>query len=338
MVNGTRTPWWARASDETLLSTRLKDLGLRLEETRLSRLVRRLHAELRARGIPFQPRVWLSTEWFTPHGVDGFALPFWLAHPRLVELERSQIGSVEGESEEECLQLMRHETGHVLLNAFRLHRRKAWRERFGMASDPYRMTYRPDPKSRDFVQHLPGWYAQSHPVEDFCETFAVWLRPGRNWRYRYARWGAMKKLRYVDEEMTRIAGERRERLSRERTEDVSGLRSTLETHYGVRRRRYDGLERRPEDRLLTQLFERGGTGVVVGRDWLASRRLPLARKIQRTRGHGGYASEQVLRNWIHRAHVLGLGRPRVPGEEIERELARAVRQLLRNERRPEFAR
>ena len=25
--------------------------------------------------------------------------------------------------------------------------------------------------------HLDPWYAQSHPDEDFAETFAVWLTP-----------------------------------------------------------------------------------------------------------------------------------------------------------------
>ena len=35
--------------------------------------------------------------------------------------------------------------------------------------------------------HLDSWYAQSHPDEDFAETFAVWLTPDSNWRERYAR-------------------------------------------------------------------------------------------------------------------------------------------------------
>jgi hypothetical protein len=48
------------------------------------------------------------------------------------------------------------------------------------------------------VRHLPGWYAQKHPDEDFAETFAVWLTPRSNWRKRYRGWGAMEKLRYLD--------------------------------------------------------------------------------------------------------------------------------------------
>ena len=52
------------------------------------------------------------------------------------------------------------------------------------------------------------WYAQSHPDEDFAETFAVWLRPRSDWRRRYAGWPALKKLEYVDELMREIAGKK----------------------------------------------------------------------------------------------------------------------------------
>jgi hypothetical protein len=48
------------------------------------------------------------------------------------------------------------------------------------------------------VRHLPGWYAQKHPDEDFAETFAVWLTPRSNWRKRYRGWGAMEKLLYLN--------------------------------------------------------------------------------------------------------------------------------------------
>jgi len=53
------------------------------------------------------------------------------------------------------------------------------------------------------VRHLPGWYAQKHPDEDFAETFAVWLTPKSDWRRRYRGWPALKKL----ELMARMARE-----------------------------------------------------------------------------------------------------------------------------------
>ena len=51
----------------------------------------RLYDELEARAVMLQPHVWLSEEWFTPDGVAGFAIPFYLAHPRLIKLERVQM-------------------------------------------------------------------------------------------------------------------------------------------------------------------------------------------------------------------------------------------------------
>jgi hypothetical protein len=51
--------------------------------------------------------------------------------------------------------------------------------------------YSPRPYSRSFVLHLDSWYAQSHPDEDFAETFAVWLHPRHDWRRRYADWPAL---------------------------------------------------------------------------------------------------------------------------------------------------
>ena len=53
------------------------------------------------------------------------------------------------------------------------------------------------PKS--FVRHLPNWYAQAHPDEDFAETFAVWLAtPRRSGARAIAGWKALEKLEYVD--------------------------------------------------------------------------------------------------------------------------------------------
>src|SRR5438874_13235164 len=66
--------------------------------------------------------------------------------------------------------------------------------------------YRPRPYSRSFVIHLDDWYAQSHPDEDFAETFAVWLTPNLDWRKRYQGWKALQKLEYVDEIMRSLVG------------------------------------------------------------------------------------------------------------------------------------
>ena len=76
-----------------------------------------------------------------------------------------------------CLRILRHEAGHAIDNAYRLRRRPTRRRLFGMPTTPYPEYYTPKPYSKSFVQHLDHWYAQSHPDEDFAETFAVWLDP-----------------------------------------------------------------------------------------------------------------------------------------------------------------
>ena len=78
-------------SDEQLLGLRFCDLKLRIERTPLARHVRRLYRELNKRYIDFRPHVWLSEEWFSPDGVPGIAVPFYLAHPRLERLERHMM-------------------------------------------------------------------------------------------------------------------------------------------------------------------------------------------------------------------------------------------------------
>src|SRR5690606_12676462 len=113
---------------------------------------------------------------------------------------------VEGGNAESLMRLLRHEAGHALDSAFRLRRRGDWRAVFGRASRPYADDYRPRPGSRRYVQHLDAWYAQSHPTEDFAETFAVWLNPGSRWRTVYRDWPALAKLHYVEELMRELKG------------------------------------------------------------------------------------------------------------------------------------
>ena len=84
------------------------------------------------------------------------------------------------------MRILRHECGHVITHAYQLYRRRRWQQLFGPSSQRYPRYYRPNPASRNYVQHLRLWYAQSHPDEDFAETFAVWLRPRSHWRTRYA--------------------------------------------------------------------------------------------------------------------------------------------------------
>src|SRR5882757_3369448 len=199
---------WEKLSDEQLLKQRLSSLRVTVEDTWLEDCLGALYEELQARGIRLRPHTWISREWFSPADVPGIAIPFYLAHPRLMKLEKKMMLEVEGGTWSECMAILRHETGHAVQHAYQLQRRRRWQQLFGPSSKHYPLYYRPNPASRNYVQHLRRWYAQSHPDEDFAETFAVWLRPRSNWRTRYAGWPALKKLEYVDELMEEIAGKR----------------------------------------------------------------------------------------------------------------------------------
>lgn len=186
----------------SLLDRRISELGLSIRGSLVEKYVERLYAELDARGLSFHPPVYLSDEWGCPDDTPLIGVPFYLADPRLSRIEEEL--AVEVESEVDVMRFLRHEAGHAFNYAYRLYDRADWRRIFGPYSRPYRDRFRANPFSRAFVRHILGWYAQKHPDEDFAETFAVWLTPGRDWRSEYAGWPALAKLEYVDTVMREL--------------------------------------------------------------------------------------------------------------------------------------
>ena len=216
-----------------LLGRRISDLGLSLHGSPVEPLVERLHWELEQHGIPFLPPVYLSDEWGCPEGTPLIGVPFYLADPRLSRIEQRMAMEVEGEAE--IMRILRHEAGHAINYAYRLYDRPDWRQTFGPYSRPYRERFRADPFSRAYVRHLPGWYAQKHPDEDFAETFAVWLSPDLDWRHEYAGWDALTKLEFVDRLMRELrdAGVPPSPVPAEDDVPVEAMRHTIAEHYEV---------------------------------------------------------------------------------------------------------
>jgi putative zinc-binding metallo-peptidase len=225
-------------SDEQLLQTRICDLKLKIAGTELESRIEKFYAELAAKGITIKPLCYLGDEWFWPEGSATIAIPFYLAHPRLKKLEEKMMMEVEGGTESWCMRLLRHEMGHVLNHAYLLEKDKRWQKMFGPASLEYSESFRARPYSRRFVRHLEGYYAQSHPEEDFAETVAIWLTPDLDWRQQYRGWKALEKLEYVDELMHKLSAKPPLVLSKARISEASRLRSRLEAHYKRRRRIY----------------------------------------------------------------------------------------------------
>ena len=228
-----------KISDESLLHLRMCDLNLTIQGTWLESCIKQLYQELTQKQFPFMPVCYLGDEWFSPDGYPVIAIPFYLAHPRLIQLEQKMMLEVEGGSAAECMQLLRHECGHAVAHAFGLTRRIKWRKIFGSPDKPYQDFYRYRPYSKSFVHHLKDWYAQSHPEEDFAETFAVWLTPESNWRMRYLDWPAIKKLQYVDCLIPSL------KLNKETSHksapypyQTDALTRMLKTHYDHRKKLY----------------------------------------------------------------------------------------------------
>jgi hypothetical protein len=299
---------WTRLSDEQLLSLRFCDLGLSLEESRVRRYVERLHAELEGRGIEFKPHVWLAEEWFSPDGVPGIAVPFYLAHPRLERLERRIMREAEGGNARWLMRILRHEAGHAIDNAYRLRRRKRWREVFGPASLPYPDKYRARPGSRRYVHHLGEWYAQSHPTEDFAETFAVWLKPKSDWRKSYAAWPAFHKLSLVDELMASLRGKRAPVRNRLRIEPINTNTRTLGQYYRRKVARYKHYRRGVADEMLQKVFspQRLRTKAARACTLLRAAGPTLVPLVAQELGMERYSVEQIYRMVIDRSDKLKL--------------------------------
>jgi len=323
MTKSRKQPEWVSYSDDELLDMRFCDLGLRIEDSPVQPCIEQLYDEFAERGLRFRPHCWFGEEWFSPDGVPGIGVPFFLAHRRLKQLEHRLMFEVEGGTTRSCMKLLRHEAGHAIDSAWRLHNRKAWRRHFGDFRRPYPDYYSPRPGSKHYVLHLDWWYAQSHPAEDFAETFAVWLKPQSNWRRDYSDWPAIRKLGCVDELMDSIRNRSPLVRSRERVEPVSRLKKTLREHYRQRRLTY-GIDV-PElfDADLKRLFSSRPPETGPNRKAAA-----LLRRIQpelcqlcaRWTGEYPYAIAQIMQEMILRCRELKLYVDR-PEEQVKLDIA-----------------
>jgi len=244
----------SKLTEEETLNLRVCELPLSLEGTWLEECVKELYKELEDKGFYFKPPCYLADEWLTPDKEPIIGVPFFLAHPTLIKLEKKMVLDAEGSNRSWCMRLLRHETGHAINYAYKLYRRKNWQKVFGKFSKEYEDTYRFRPYSRNFVRHLEDYYAQYHPDEDFAETFAVWLTPGLEWRTEYKGWKALDKLKYVDELMNGIKSKEPLVESGKKYWEASRMRITLKNFYKKKRHSY--MENFPDfhDSNLKEIF------------------------------------------------------------------------------------
>lgn len=185
------------------LSTPLKNFAFNPSEHWISACLSIVEGELLAREINFTPKLWVSDDWYCLDGTIGISIPFYLASDELASFVHSSTGGAEGRTSASAIKILRHEIGHAIDNAYSLRKNEERQQLFGPSSRPYPNSYHAvNISSSNYVNYLGGSYAQSHPDEDFAETFAVWLSD-RRWRSNY-RGEALKKLRLMDKMMHEI--------------------------------------------------------------------------------------------------------------------------------------
>jgi hypothetical protein len=300
---------WADWPDDKLLDLKMCQLGVTVEGSVLAERIAELQRELEARGLTtFRPHFWLSNEWFTPDGVPGVAIAFYLSHPRLERLERAMMLEVEGGTPDWCMRILRHEAGHAIDNAYKLRSRRRRQQVFGPSYKAYPEYYDPKPYSKSFVLHLDSWYAQSHPDEDFAETFAVWLHSESDWRARYADWPALKKLEYMNALMTEIAGKPMQVQTRRKVDPLPSIRKTLRSHYERKRRHYGFLHPDFYDRDLRRLFSDRPehAGNMKAARFISRVRKDVRRMVAGWTGEYQYTIDQVIEAMVKRANELNL--------------------------------
>lgn len=303
------SPAWHELPDELLLEKKISQLGLALTGTPLEPLIQQLYAELSAKGLVFHPPCHVGDEWFVPVGIPAIFVPFFLVHERLRKLERTLMLEVEGDNPEWFMRLIRHEAAHAYAFAYQLTRKRKWQRVFGKSSnDTTPEFYRPRPYSHSYVVHLDDWYAQSHPDEDFAETFAVWLTPGLDWRARYRGWKALQKLEYLDELMRSLAGQPPPYQPGYREQDFNCLNLKLKTYYARKRKANEDTYPDFYDRDLRELFT-GAADAGAGRKasvYLRARRRTLMDAVCAATNEKKFRVNKLLARLIERCDQLDL--------------------------------
>ena len=316
------------AAYQELLGRPIRELGLQLAGSPVERFVEQLYRELEAKGLTkFHPACYLTDEWGCPSGEPIIGIPFYLAHAALAQLEKE---THDLEDAREIMMYLRHEAGHAFTYAYKLHNRPEWKQIFGPFRRPYHDNYRPAPFSRDYVRHLPGWYAQKHPDEDFAETFAVYLTPRSSWRKRYRGWGAMAKLLYLNRLVRTLGKVEPPRRRGQADITVDDMENTVAEFYHQNRREEVAVTELTPDTDLRDIFpvSKRRKAAVAARDFLHAHRKAVIDKVAQWTG----AQRPLIRTLIDtiekRAGELDLRADKTPSAEHLAEVTAYITALV----------
>ncbi len=302
-------------TEQDLWDQRVDELGLRFEGSPIEPLIARLNSELAQAGVDLRPPCFVSNEWGCPDGQPIIGIPFYLVDPRLHAYEDEHADDVE--DAERIMHGLRHEAGHAVSYAYKLYSHPEFEATFGRYDQPYLDDYGPRPFSRRCVRHLPGWYAQKHPDEDFAETFAVWLTPGLDWRKKYAGWPALAKLELVDRMMKEVGHLPPVVDPATASPDPNELAFTVGEFYTARK----AADSPPVQEIgaaldddLRDIFTADGIGTDAAA-MLDGRRRTIMRTVSAYTGSRLYVAKAVIDTLIARLRALGLRA--APGKEVD---------------------
>jgi len=289
---------------QAILSRRINELPLKIQGTRLETFINKLYLILEEHGITFKPKCYLADDWGCPDGVPVIGIPFYLSDPRLSQLE-GELTGINAEDDKEIIMYLYHEAGHAFNYAYKLYLQPEWRSLFGLFSKAYKEDYKPKPFSPSFVRHIPGWYAQKHPDEDFAETFAVWLAHN-DWKKIYNETPALTKLLYVDR-IVKEWGKRPSLVTKEILDTpIEELTETLKDWYDTEesiRTRNKLPEIINED--LTNLFSYSD-GDRLAAEFISTNRLRLGQDINYWTGIDRERIESLINELVKRTKILDL--------------------------------
>jgi hypothetical protein len=304
-----------------LLLSPLSRLPVSVEDGPAGDAIALLREDLkRVRLNRIEPNFYLSTGYGTVEGTTNIAVGFYDTNLPIRQLHKEFRKWLY--SPEEILATLRHEVGHAFCYAYKLYRRKDFRETFNVRGHFFhtypvtnRYVERANPWSRDYVNPSGDHYAQKHPDDDFAETFCVWFTARRNWRRKYRLFpGALRKLEFVD---SLVHDLRRTEPEFENDpslldEPISEMSITLAQFLKANIRRYRRAATGYVDGDLRRIFHKTPVRSDLQRnylpatDFIREHRPFLIHRISRWVKSDPLVAKDLLDKYQHRAKELGL--------------------------------
>jgi hypothetical protein len=205
---------------------------LQIKGSKLEKSLREIMNELREKKLLFKPTFYLSDEFGCVEDTTSIGIPFFM-----VDLELEHLNRLFGSEKTQFLNhhqikaLLRHECGHAFFYAYGVSKTPSARKLFGDFSIKRTSLKNIDPNSPDYTDYLASWdaaspgYSQTHPEEDFADTFGAWLDPLEKKNSYDGK--ALKKIQLIETLARKYTGKKPKRLDEELHKPYYDIKETL---------------------------------------------------------------------------------------------------------------